>query len=528
MKNIKRLKPLFLLTVTVLMTLCLSTALVACDEKNENSDPIQDDTPPIISDEEKLSMFNYYIENGKIRITGLKSYSSDIVIPDCVTSIEESAFSYCEDITNITFPDNLAFIGHDAFAETAWLKNQPNGIVYAGNVVYTYKGEMNAETSITLKESTTGISDFAFKDCKKLTSIKIPNGTITIGDFAFENCTELSQIDFPDSITHIGGGALHDTAWFNNQPDGIVYVGKVAYSYKGDKLSVQSIDLREDTIAIADVAFCGCMYLTDIEIPNHVVHIGDWAFGFCSLLNSITIPNSVISIGQKTFYDCFSLKSLNIPDSVQSIADTAFYLCSGLSNITVSPNNSRYKSINNCIIDTQNKKLVLGCKNSLIPSNGSVTSIGDYAFGGCIDLMSIIIPDTITYIGDSAFRYCCNLLDVTIPNGVEHIGSSAFQECLELKHVLLPDSLTTIGSWAFYKCSNLTNISIPKGVTKIGWYVFLECKKLERINFDGTKKEFKYALEGEFWDLGTWNFAVHCTDGNIDKNGNDIIEQTQD
>ncbi len=42
---------------------------------------------------------------------------------------------------------------------------------------------------------------------------------------------------------------------------------------------------------------------------------------------------------------------------------------------------------------------------SLVIGN-SVTSIGNYAFGGCTELTSITIPNSVTSIGDNAFSMC--------------------------------------------------------------------------------------------------------------------------
>ena len=82
----------------------------------------------------------------------------------------------------------------------------------------------------------------------------------------------------------------------------------------------------------------------------------------------------------------------------------------------------------------------------------SVTSIGDYAFGGCEFLQSITIPDSVTSIGDRAFMRCSSLRSVTIPDSVTSIGNDAFACCNSLHSVTIPDSVTSIGDSAFYNC----------------------------------------------------------------------------
>ena len=105
--------------------------------------------------------------------------------------------------------------------------------------------------------------------------------------------------------------------------------------------------------------------------------------------------------------------------------------------------------------------MIAGCKTSIIPDDGSVTSIGDGAFRSCGGLTSITIPDSVTSIGNWAFEYCSGLTSVTIGNGVTSIGYSAFEGCSGLTSITIPDSVTSIGQYAFDDCTNLTSITIP-------------------------------------------------------------------
>ena len=223
----------------------------------------------------------------------------------------------------------------------------------------------------------------------------------------------------------------------------------------------------------------GC---NDSVIPSDIgiTSIGDFAFSYCDGLTSVTIPDSVTSISNAAFWSCKGLTNITIPDNVISIGSDAFGGCSGIESLVVTTGNKKYHSANNCIIETETKKLIVGCKTSIIPSDGSVTSIGDSAFSGCRDLTSIIIPDSVTSIGVNAFWSCRNLTSVTISNNVTSIGNYAFYST-GLASVTIPDSVTSIGIQGFSYCESLTSAIIGNSVTSIDSYAFSYCSNLANI-----------------------------------------------
>lgn len=120
----------------------------------------------------------------------------------------------------------------------------------------------------------------------------------------------------------------------------------------------------------------------------------------------------LMRLNKGAFHGCTGLTRIMIGKNVTNIGSSAFIGCTGLTSIIVDNKNTKYHSSGNCLIETATKKLILGCKTSAIPSDGTVTSIGNSAFWGCSDLISITIPDSVTSIGYGAFYGCTGLTNI--------------------------------------------------------------------------------------------------------------------
>lgn len=209
--------------------------------------------------------------------------------------------------------------------------------------------------------------------------------------------------------------------------------------------------------AIDEGAFRYCSFIY-AYIPDSVTSIGSGAFMFCRSLTNVTISNNIESIKINAFSDCSNLTSIAIPAAVTEIGVNAFLNCN-LDSITVAPDNSKYHSADNCIIETSSKTLIVGCKTSIIPTDDSVTIIGAYAFSSGRELVNITIPSNIQIIKNYAFSGCDKLTSFVIPNSVREVGDYVFHYCRSLNSVVIGSNVSIIGHNVF-SSTNLENITV--------------------------------------------------------------------
>lgn len=452
-----------------------------------------------------------------------------ISLPEGLTSIGSGAFGLCYYLKSITFPQSLNSIGNDAFTQTEWYNSHPDGIVYAGKVVYKYKGEMKEDTKIHIPEGITGIGEYAFRDCSGLTSITLPNSVQHVGRGAFSGCSSLINVVLPEGLTRIEDETFKYCYRLTpiTLPESLTSIGSQAFD--GCDM-ITSITIPKNISDIASDAFEGCDWIESISvapenevydsrnncnalietvsntiirgckntiIPEGVTTIGANAFWECRDLTSIQIPESIKKINDSAFANCYDLESFHIPKNIESIGHGILACCSSLTSLSVDKDNQFYDSREDCnaIVETATNTLICGCRNTVIPTG--ITSIGNYAFQRCHGLKSINL-ECVTTIGNHAFSGCIGLTSVAIPESVTSIGDYAFSGCENLTSIALPKEMVTIGSNAFAYCSQLQTIIFPTSVTSIGKDVFAKTLWYESLP-DGVVylSNWAYAYKGQ-------------------------------
>ncbi len=303
----------------------------------------------------------------------------DVVIPDSVTSIGNSAFSFCESLKSVTIPDSVTSIGNWAFHYCTSLE------------------------SVTISENATSLGDSIFRGCESLKSITIPDSVTSIDECAFDHCTGLTSVTLGNGVTSIGNFAFSGCT------------SLTAINVDGNNPNYCEIDgvvFNKDKTALV-ICPAG---KTEAVIPDSVKSIGNTAFSECKNLKGITIPDGVTRIGEFAFFNCANLTSVTIPDSVTSMEWYVFSECYNLTSVTIG-NGVTY--IEMCSFSS-----CTNLKSITIPD--SVTGIGGVAFDDCTSLTSVTIPDSVTSVGNGAFEDCTSLTSVTIPDSVTEIGYQAF------------------------------------------------------------------------------------------------------
>ncbi len=246
-----------------------------------------------------FSFYEIYGKENELRITGYYGDASEIVFPSEARGMK------------VTAVDTARCVGK--YGSDGSLNGKLKKIVYSDGIekIGTLWQKISSLESIELPDSLEKIEYYAFSDCTNLKYIKIPENITEIGYRAFQNCTNLTKINIPDNViirssafsgctnlsdiefqgnlkyvdfqflgTSDNGirnykGPFDDTAWYNSQPNGLIYIGSnTLYTYKGEIPENSELILKNGTEIICEAAFCNCRNIKSILIPKSVTDFG--------------------------------------------------------------------------------------------------------------------------------------------------------------------------------------------------------------------------------------------------------------
>lgn len=355
-----------------------------------------------ISAEPNTEMYEIYINNTLISTTKEKIVDLTQWLPENKNALiyvrgiakngyNNSKYACCVNLVNMIMPGlyesgsaNLYYTSGEDAIKDKLIKTWPQ-LVAEGYINADGSANENLEPQgdLILTYGIEEIKSEAFYDIVNLTGVYIAEGCTTIAEQAFYSCDNLATIIIPESVKKIESQAF---GWSRN---------------------------------LISVKFVG---------NSQLESIGERAFLLCEALTDFTLPVTVKEIGENAFQDA-KIKTIKIPAGLTKMGNAVFAGCYNLTEVSVEENNPTYYCKGNCIIEKATKKIVQGFINSVIPSDGSVTAIGDYAFYHMFRLnksYNIVIPDTITHIGAWSFYNCTYLSNIKIPQNVVYIGEYAF------------------------------------------------------------------------------------------------------
>ena len=280
-----------------------------------------------------------------------------------------NAFGDCHAIETLTIPDDVVELGA---VGGAGLKS-----INLGKIRVLGENALKDETrleSLTLPDTLVAIESGALSGCKRLASLKGGRNVKTLGSDCFKDCIALTDLGaLSDSVCSIRNGAFENTGWYHDQPDGPVYFGSVAYTYKGTIPADTVLALKAGTIAVSEG------YIFEHELRY-------WEKEDVKNVIAIVLPDSVRCVGSNAFANCKNLKSIDL-GGVQYIGCEAF-------------NNS-------------------ACESIVLPD--TVRYVGDNAFSGTA-LKAIHLNNGLRVLEKGAFFSYGAGKGVTIPASVTYLG----------------------------------------------------------------------------------------------------------
>ena len=450
-------------------------------------------------------------------ISSADAYINSVEINEAALVIAQQAFFRNRNLVSVKLPDSIICINSRAFygCESLVLLDLGNGVKYIDDEAFGH----TAVSEIKIPDSTISVGFCAFNYFSGITSLEFGKSLQSIGASAFVRLkTEVLEI--PDTVTEIGNGA-----------------------FAGSEIKKLVIG---DGVKVIE-AFQGCESLTEIVFGDSVEYISRGAFKGCTSLRNVKLPKSLKVIHYNAFEDCENLEykeyngakylggedsdfeclmfiktgyrsydgNLVLHPEVRVIAHPEeLYTGSEIymtNTVTMDGEGKHLQVVDNCVIDPSTKTLVFGANESRIPNDGSVTSIGDYAFYLRGNLNDVILPDGLTSIGDYAFYACDgigkvkfntelesigdyafaysdNLSISELPEGLKYIGEKAFTGCNRLSVIYIPGSVEEIGINAFSHCYGAYKIVIGEGVTRLSGAIFDDCNKVTEVNLPSTLK----------------------------------------
>jgi hypothetical protein len=236
--------------------------------------------------------------------------SGSVSLPHNTKHIAPYAFTYCQTITGITFPDSLLSIGNVAFMHAIQLNNIaiPATVLHIGHNLFAGCSALN---NLALAEN----NNYYYMDGMAIYS--------AAGDTLVSCHKSADTVILPATLRVVDGFNSNHDIKYVLVPEGVTEICDNAFGNS----SLVSIDLPSQMDLIDEYAFYYCQSLTHVGMPASLDTMGEGVFEVCSNLTSIDIPNGLRVIPKEAFYFCESLSQITWGDAVEVIDSSAFGGC---------------------------------------------------------------------------------------------------------------------------------------------------------------------------------------------------------
>lgn len=358
---------------------------------------------------------------------------------------------------------------------------------------------------INLPSSLASIGDYSFRNCNQL-HINGFNGLAhlsSIGDYALANTKLSGDIVFNNTIGEVGEGVFSGCTSLTSVTIGDEFRNIPNEFVSGcTSLTALNLPTREHTIQ-SRIAFIGEHALsqtkiTEFRIPFNVSTVRNGAFKECDLLTTVYAYQNL----DGSFLNRYDTETKQWVTSdsaiqgIQAIEKECFKdapIFKGL--VLVNANNTEISSAVEVnfpktlsYLGSINERSDLFTGTNVNYINFADTKISTIAPNLCEDATNLSAVNfgysSITKFNVEAFKGCVNLTSVIIPDSVKTIEAGLFEGCVNLASVRLSKNTTTIPDFAFKNCSSLTSIRIPLGYKGFGKETFAGCSSLASVIFE--------------------------------------------
>ncbi len=334
----------------------------------------------------------------------LSSISANVLL-----TVNDEVFAGCKALSDVSGISSITSIGTDVFKDTAWL-----------------------DGAIAKADAPTAVAD-AYVTVGKGILVYYSNAEVVATEAPSADATEVPATEVPSEGAETATPAPKELVLDSS----VKVIGPNSLAACADEIEV--VKLSSSVIALGEAAFKDFSKLQYVELSSQITTIPEYAFANCTELTTVVMPGNVEVIGDYAFDGCTKLSAITLfapqkpeatetPAADATEAPTADATEAPAADATEAP---AADSTEAPVADaTETPKLNADGALCQLDFSKAVTTIGDYAFRGCVAVEEILLSDKVTSIGQYAFADC-SALDVkdaaaAFTASLNYVGVNAF------------------------------------------------------------------------------------------------------